>query len=345
MNVDKSAIISDTIRTVRDFIYLDVPRLYSLYSQIFEGITDHIVQETLTQAITGDTQKALLHGASTDSQALDAFRRTESIVLHDHMYNQLEHKLGSGLSSAIDMDLEQLTAQLAVNPMLKVIGRSEVEDYTRLQVFMEEFNNLGEIIAYAAMLNDPVYRASVSQLTQEITDTPAGNKKRQLETRLKQMTNASQQAKAVGFFQDPTLLTGLGQLAKMFNPNGYEVVITPLNGPQVHYRGIIDRAWLRYSPESLRSMYGSQSDTPWVMVGAATHNPRYFVEPDARMPENIGIGTTTAAPANPSMLDAYRTMFRATRDVDRMFLESATALDIVMSPLAIYREFQLAVRS
>ena len=87
-------------KNVREFIYVDVPKLYSIYSQVFEGITDKIVEERINQEITGRVQESILKQASAESQALEASRRTESIVLHDHMYNRLESALSSVLHDA-----------------------------------------------------------------------------------------------------------------------------------------------------------------------------------------------------------------------------------------------------
>ena len=47
---------------------------------------------------------------------------------------------------------------------------------------------------------------------------------------------------------------------------------------------------------------------------------------------------------NPMMLDPYRNMFRTARAFERMFLESQTDIEVVLSALAIYREFELNYR-
>jgi hypothetical protein len=337
--------VAGLVRNVRDFIYLDIPKLYSLYSQIFEGLSDRIVEERINQAITGETQSAVLRGASAESQALEASRRTESIVLYDHMYNRLEHELESSLLNAADLDVSQMPQLLSNNPMVKVVGRSEIEDYERLQVFMERFNELGEIIAYSSLSNNPQHKEAVQSLKQQIANAPSNSQKKSLEARLKQLTDASQLAKDLGLSQDPILLSKLKTFSELFNPTGYEVMITPSNRPRVHYRGIIDRAWLRYSPESLRSMYGGQSETPWIMVGAITHSPSVSQNMDPQTTDEVFARTAQEREASPMILDAYRNMFRYARVFERMFLESDTEPEVVISPLAVYREFQIPARS
>jgi hypothetical protein len=82
---------------VREFIYVDVQKLYSLYSQVFEGITDRIVEERINQLITGDTQSSFVRQSTAESQGLESSRRVESSILHDHMYNRFEAALDSTL--------------------------------------------------------------------------------------------------------------------------------------------------------------------------------------------------------------------------------------------------------
>src|SRR5689334_16771359 len=118
---------------VRDFIYLDIPKLYSMYSQVFEGVIEHIVQDRLSQELTGGTQASLMRSASVETQALEASRRTESGILHHHMYNRLEEALESVLVDASTMDATEVSKVFLSSPLIKVVGPIEIEDYARLQ--------------------------------------------------------------------------------------------------------------------------------------------------------------------------------------------------------------------
>ncbi len=60
-------------KNIREFIYLDVPKLFSLYSQVFEGISEKIVEERITQIITGETQSSFIKQAESASQAFRQF--------------------------------------------------------------------------------------------------------------------------------------------------------------------------------------------------------------------------------------------------------------------------------
>ena len=63
------------------------------------------------------------------------------------------------------------------------------------------------------------------------------------------------------------------------------------------------------------------------------------------LPEsNEGLVVTDEADPNPSMRDPYRSMFRAARVFDRMFFEGKERVEVIIYPLAIYREMLLPSR-
>ena len=100
-------------------------------------------------------------------------------------------------------------------------------------------------------------------------------------------------------------------------------------------------------PQLIRHLYGGQSESPWTMVGTVTHTQGSYVDLQNETKSDEASTMPFArkdASGSPMMLDAYRRMFRSLRTFERMFLESDKGSEIILSPLAIYREFQLQVR-
>ena len=155
-------------KKIREFIYIDVPKLYSLYSQIFEGITDRIVEERIHQFITGDAQKSILLQASAESKALEASRHVESRVLYDHMYNRLESKLEPTLLDCNNIKFEDMKSLFLERPLVKVSGRAEIEDYERLNDFIGKYNDLGTSISYLGFKENPEINRRHDELNKKI---------------------------------------------------------------------------------------------------------------------------------------------------------------------------------
>lgn len=327
-------------KNIREFIYLDVPKLFSLYSQVFEGISEKIVEERITQIITGETQGSFIKQADSASQALEGSRRVESGILHDHMYNRLEKKIESTMIDASKIKKEEIEQNLSKNPIIKISGRSEIEDYERANILLEKFNEIGAIIAYATIVGNPELQAKITTLQTQLGSL-SGKQRKNIESQLAELKDSKKVAEKIGLAQDPALLKNLKSFGEIFNPNGYDVVITSNNVTNVHYRGVLNRNWLRIDPQLMRQLFGGQSEAPWSMVGIVTHIQGTFINL-IKTPENVA-PPQTKAEENPMMLDYYRGMFRQQRIMERMFIESKIETEIIVSPIAVYREFQITI--
>jgi hypothetical protein len=332
--------MTNETKNIREFIYLDVPKLFSLYSQVFEGISEKIVEERITQLITGETQSSFIKQAESDSQALEASRRVESGILHDHMYNRLENKIEQTMIDASKIKNEEIQQKFLECPIIKISGRSEIEDYERLNILLDKFNEISSIIAYSMIAGNQELQASINDLQTKLNSL-SGKQKRHIENQLNELKDSKKLAEKQGLAQDPTLLKNLKSFGEIFNPNGYDIVITSNNLPDIHYRGVLNRNWLRIEPQLMRQLFGGQSEAPWSMVGTVTHIQGTFINL-SKILENTAL-QQIQTDENPMMLDSYRLMFRQLRIIERMFIESKVYTEIIVSPIAIYREFQINI--
>lgn len=329
-------------KTIREFIYIDVPKLYSMYSQIFEGVTDQVVEQRINQLLTGETTSH--RGSTVESEATEASKRTESGFLHDHMYTRLEEKLASSLVDGNSIEPAQAKSELLTNPLVKISGRAEIEDYDRLKQFFDEFNRMGEIVTFSKVTSNPETDARLQEL--QLAAVQANISKdqvRKLEREIEKLLNIKQNAILSNLAQNPILMQNLKDFTEMFHPSGYDVLITPFENPTVHYRGALNKEWLRSNPQLLINLYGGQSEVPWTMVGLTTHIQGTFVSQAGNATISVTDGLSQADENNPMMLDVIRVNFRQQRVFERMFLESNTETEIIMSPLAIYREFSISI--
>ncbi|HEY0322437.1 MAG TPA: hypothetical protein VGC66_15890 [Pyrinomonadaceae bacterium] len=328
-------------KVVRDFIYVDVERLYSLYSQIFEGVAEQIIQSYMNASTTKDTQKeSLLKGGSIEAQVAEASRRTENKFLYDHMYNLFEAELRSAILESPSVTPANFREVLGRAFLIKVKGAAEIEDYIRLNNIMSKFNEIGEAIAYATVLGEEELSKAIDQLQENIEQIQDRNAKAKAKEKTKHIdkrTLAKQRAKEVGLYQDEQNVKNLNLISEMFYPEGFDVTIKPDEGDgSVVYRGVLDKKWLRVQPNLLRALYGGFVESQWTIVGQITYLPGVELPKQEEAPVKTG-----ETDENPSMRDPYRNMFRSSRVIERMFLESKGRIDVVVCPLAIYREMPL----
>jgi len=329
--------MTEAPKIMKDFIFLDVERLYSLYSQVFEGVADQIIKHYESSMAHGDTQEGPA-GSETASKVVELSRRTENKFLYDHMFNRLEEELGKSVVDASSVKREDAREVIANALLIKIKGSAEIEDYSRLQEFIKDFNRLGDAIAYALALStvNPVEKA---ELWKEIKGTKEKRRKTQLERQLKAhdpKAIAKRIAEEVGLKQDQQTLDNLMLFANKFYEDGYDITIAPsAESGYPAYRAPIDKRWLRTSPRMLRSLFGSYAESNWVIVGHATYFPGCNVPPVADKPDDL----PEVDEDRPMMRDQYRNLFRSSQTFERMFLESQVRDEIIVCPLAIYREY------
>lgn len=331
-------------KMVRDFIYVDVERLYSLYSQVFEGVADQIIQSYVDGVLSRDFQKGpILQGSSIEAQVAEVSRRTENKFLYDHMYNRLEASINEAILEPEALSSENYRTVLKQASVIKVRGSAEIEDYKRIRVFLEKFNSLAEAIAYSSAVSEES-KAGIRDLENSIRGLRDRNKRARASEQLRRLKEPKHLAREMGLSQDEKLLSNLGLFTEMFYPDGFEITIIDERGSgNVVFRGVLDKRWLRVQPDMLRALYGGFVESKWTMVGQLTYVP------GVESPEvNGGLTIQTTKEGEkeiPSMRDSFRNMFRACRVFEAIFLESKQRVEVLLCPLSIYREIEVPVSS
>jgi hypothetical protein len=327
-------------RVIRDFIYVDVDRLYSLYSQIFEGVADQIVQSYMDASSSTDSssnRESRSREVSIEAKVAEMSRRTENKFLYDHMYNRFEAAVADTIIEAGHLTESNYRDGLIDSFLVKITGSAEVEDYTRLNAVMEKFNTIGEAIAYASVANNQALNQAVEELQNTAENLKDRNARAKAKNTIGRQTDKNKLAKKfaeeTGLHQDEQTFKNLRLFSEMFYPDGFDITIVPIrDGDSVAFRGVLDKRWLRTRPDLLRALYGGYVESEWTMVGQVTYLP------GVALPTSEEVQTDSTDESNPSMRDPFRNMFRSARVMERMFLESKHRPEVVICPIAIYRE-------
>jgi hypothetical protein len=330
---------------VRDFIYLDTDKLYSLYSQLFEGVVDRIVESSESGKATTDSQKAgPLKGKSIDIRVAEVSIRTENKILYDHMYHRLEQRMGASIVSGAELNPASLREVLDKSFFVKATGSAEIEDSQRMEALLSKYNEVGAAIAYAFVSTQT--GDGVAKKQAEIQQIPDRNQRKRAEAELRNLLSESRTkevAAAMGLTQDEKLLSNLRLFTSLFHPNAFEVTIVPAGvANPVGFRGVLDKQWLRITPQHMNDLYGGYVEANWTMVGQVTHLPgEALPEPQSTPESPVDQAGVTKSP--PSMRDPSRAMFRASRTLERIFLESHERPEVIVSPIALYRAMEVPV--
>lgn len=308
------------MKNIRDFIYLDKDRVNSLYSQVNEGVVEAIVNSYVSSKETGEKVTKTILGQSTEDKVGEYSNVTENKILHDHIYNKLEEILKDNIYIPEDINEENYKEKLQDKFMIKIKGKVKIHNYNRMKMYLEEFNNIGEIVAYSIYSNNTD--------TNNDAENKSGKQKYEENKQLKEL------AKSMGLKQDSKMLDGLKKMIELFNDNGFELIIQGDN-QQIIYRVVLDTTYLRLNTDMLRILYTQNPMNEWTIVGQITYIPNIETNKNSNNVQDVD--------EQPGIREAYKNMIDVTASFEDVFFISNKNIEITINPIAIYREQEINI--
>ena len=139
------------MQTIKSFIYLDEYKMYSISSQIFEGITEYLIDYQGATIEEEETQKGPVRSGRIVADILKSESGTqEKKYLHDYSYKLFEDHLkesGKILSLSAE-NIDENIKQIDNAGFVEVRAKAVFNDMNTLKSTIERFNELGEALAY-----------------------------------------------------------------------------------------------------------------------------------------------------------------------------------------------------
>ncbi|WPC73960.1 DUF6414 family protein [Vibrio porteresiae] len=252
---------------IKNFIYLDEDKMYSLSSQIFEGITEYVLNESSSDNQESETQKGPVgSGKVLADVIISSSKATEKKFFHDYSFTLFEnHLMEQGrvldLTSAT-LSLEDLKASITDFSFIKTKAKSTFNDVNKITELFSEFNTIGEALAHMGAFS------RINELTSELAllkkQTPDRNKRSQLEAEYKKLTNLKELAKAGSLYQDQKFLDNLSLLTKYGFSDQFEIT-QPIG--EALFTSCLKRDFLRESEDILVKKYSRKTEKKVVIFG------------------------------------------------------------------------------
>ena len=158
-------------RVIKNFIYLDEYKMYSLSSQIFEGITEYLVSTSHNEEGEENTQKGEIGSGRILADIIKKTNTTqEKKYLHDYSYSIFEKHLLDN-EKVIDINTTEsksLIDRIASKSFIKITGKVVFNDIGHLSRVMKDFNKMGMALARMNTTNNPNNKAkNVQQFAKE----------------------------------------------------------------------------------------------------------------------------------------------------------------------------------
>lgn len=223
---------------LRNFIFIDKNKMYSFYSQIFEGVA-----ESLVKSVFYSNEDKNMTGKKLEETLIEASVKVQNVVLFDHIYNSLEAKM---LPNILVIDDKTTREEIKPSSIIKVSGYVTIEDYEHLSYLMGNFNDIGLAIANMQMQSK--------------------------DSSNKQSNNTIERyAKENGLTLDKKFTASIVKIIENFHGDSMEIVIENENSTlDIGFKALLNPKYLRISPNELRILYGHKPCMKWTMVGEVT---------------------------------------------------------------------------
>jgi hypothetical protein len=334
-----------------DYIYADLAKAVSLYSQLTGGIVE--LREASTET-TGQADnkrhydfKVFRHDAGGSTEERSALREVRKP--HHALFMELEAALSGG-GYLVDLTRtneslrepevrEKLRSALCV----KVTGRAVIEDYARIREIASAFPEVSKLINRSA---ESTLRGSVAfkELQAQLEDAKRlvrtssdRNERSRISAKVKSLEvaieDAVKQASAVEGVE-PWILDGLRTWIDTFLPGIINLRIYPsADRPSEHIFGHLKRdSFEDRDSSSFHFTYGSLPTEPLTMIGIITSVPIDEAEGFNPMLEFEKEDSTSSE----SVERAFRGMFRGFDGFEQM-IRTCRYPRVLVQPLVVYR--------
>lgn len=344
------------MREVKDFIYLDMEKVVSLYSQLTGGI----IQSVETATSSGSNNKNLRNydfkifkheagGTNTDSHSMK-----ETRVSHHDLYNELERSLfenGYAVDVGVDITKDHIIsgeAQYILQNALciKSKGWAVLEDYKRLSRIADNYHDIAALInkSIESSLSDtPEYKELAGKIEQKKNEVqgmkngPAKTKRKKEIDDLAVLIESLLKIKQVGAVEE-WIITGMQNWIRVFLPGIFNFRLYPFEElKDFHILSNLKREFfLDSDTESIHFLYGSRPSIKISMLGVITSIPRENDHAFDPMSEFTDLELENEGNEHLSIESAFRGVFRGFDGFEDM-VRTCRYPRVMVQPIAIYR--------
>lgn len=311
-------------KKIKSFIYLDEEKMYSISSQLFEGLTEYILSDNKDSLEHNDTQKGSFASGRVMGEILTHQQgSSEKRFLHDYAYNLFENELLVRQLLDIVSDNEDIP-QLSNTHFVKVTGKASFYDYLALSNTIKEFNGIGEALGYIQCFS--IDGSEINQIKEVEFQTKDRNQKNKVNMTKSQLNAAFKKYLTENNLHiDDAFLKNVTKLYDFGYKDQFEVRI-PYSQCNIEFASILNRTFLKENEVNLIRKYSRRSEIDFSIVGLLTQSG-----------ENKGCDVQISSEDNP-MKKASIDLLNSISKVEDTF-NGRFSNEIIIDPIAIYREF------
>lgn len=322
------------MKTVKSFIYLDEYKMYSISSQIFEGLTEYIINYAREEKQDQEEQK----GPISSGRVLADIISKESGIhqkkfLHDYSYVLFESKLIDD-KKVLLLNTENIGSgfnQIEHSSFIKITGRAVFNDLKRLNEVMKGFNEFGEALAYVTTYAEREKFEQDKKI--EIENIKDRNQKALLKAQTKSKIDSKALAKKMNLQLDQEYIDKIVYLLNYGYKDQFELQI-PLSSndggveAEIVFTSFLKRSLLKEDEHMLIKKFSRYTERDFTLFGMVTQSNRIITA--LKEKESSQKFTNLKVAINNAL-----STFSA---IDDQFI-GRLSNEIIIDPIAVYQEF------
>lgn len=318
---------------IRSFLYLDNYKMYSISSQLFEGLTEYIVKNEREGNHESESQKGPFGSGRILGDIIQkSLEQTEKKFLHDYSYNLFEKALIEK-NKVIEVDKTNIyitIPNLKEYSFIKVKGRVVFNDLKIIEDTMSRFNEVGYALGYVT--RKAAYDEEMQNLNEEVKQIGDRNQKAKSKHYLRKKTEFSKVLKEEGLQLDDDYLKNLAYLINYGYNQQFEVQI-PLTDSCL-FSAQLDRTNLKDDEHRIIKKYSRETEKEFVLFGIITQINKESEKVDLLKDKTVDWGDSNE---KANMKEALMNFVRTLTGVEKTFTGKLD-YEYVIDPISLYLE-------
>lgn len=302
---------------IKNFIYLNESKLYSFSSQLFEGVTEYILEQQHTEHTDQETQKGKLASGRVIADVIkEASSSTTKKFLHDHAFNLFESEL-IRTEDLLDVSKEPLSFSDVCETnksFIRIRAKGKFIDLLEVQNLFGNYGKISEALATLPRTPD------LQELERQKAENPKSVQFKQKQsdldkeiTKAKRLLSANLPAQSISSFI--TVMEHFGDDIVRFQQQVSEVT----------YSSCLSKENLRESLQHIYRKYSRKTAKEFIVLGFISHS-------DGTQQPNIE-SVSSNEPFIRHMVGLAENM----HEIEQSFGRKADT-EIIIEPIAIYTE-------
>jgi hypothetical protein len=306
--------------------------MYSISSQIFEGLTEYILKSENTNTKEKEEQKGPFFSGRVLADIIEKDTNyTEKKFLHDFSYNLFEEALQKD-DRVLEINKSNISTELDKIPdysFIKITSNVVFNDLETMEKTISSFNRMGEALGFITL--KAKYDELMKEAQKDFKNIKDRNQKSNAIHTLKNKASFKKVLIDEGLNLDDDYLKNMEYLIQYGYHRQFEVQLPLSNSDKVSlFSAQLNRDNLKESENNIVKKYSRESEKEFTLFGIVTQ--KMTKEKKEEMFESLKINNE-----DPNLKEAMFNMIKQLSNLENTFVGKLD-YEYVIDPIALYIE-------